>query len=202
MILHGLKHSIKIIHTEFIYYNCPNCNKLYLLELIVFQNYISFLFLPLFPTYKVVDVRCGNCNVTTPLKNMPESIKLHFKNIKGTIKTSKWMFSGSILIIILFLFTYVFGTKYHESQVKKMLNIKKGNIYGFRVSNDIYLIYRFDKITKDTFYYKEIDTFFNSKSDLKEFPKYIELKYRDTLMNMSTKEYIKKIENNDIFEIN
>jgi transcription elongation factor Elf1 len=90
---------------------CPNCKAENATQVAVLGTYKHLLHIPFFSGGKHGTSICKNCNHTFELKNMPNSIKLAYYELKETTKTPMWHYSGIIaikLLVIIKIFSRYF----------------------------------------------------------------------------------------------
>lgn len=104
--LHGLEVSEFIVHKEGVFAACEKCKKLNQVEVHVGANYLKILFIPFIPLNFFEAFYCKNCKEIKTLKQVSESTKLEYKNIKRNIKKPLWMFSGFFVLIAVIIVSY------------------------------------------------------------------------------------------------
>ena len=82
---------------------CPKCNTINSTQISILGIYKHLLQIPFLSSKKSGKSICYNCNQEYGLKNMPNSIKLAYFELKETTKTPIWFFTGLIVIKTLVL---------------------------------------------------------------------------------------------------
>jgi hypothetical protein len=129
---------------------CPKCKTENELHFSIYRKYTHITLIPLFPVGKSVFIRCGHCEERFNYEDLSENGQLKLRNEK--LDHSIWMFSGSIILALFFIFTI---NKYLDKKNETSLLIKnpiEGDIYNLKLSNGYYSNMRIDKITKDSIY--------------------------------------------------
>jgi DNA-directed RNA polymerase subunit RPC12/RpoP len=75
---------------------CPNCNSKNSTKVAVIGAYKHLIHIPFFSGKKSGTSICLNCNKEYHLKNMPNSIKLAYYELKETAKNPVWFYAGLI----------------------------------------------------------------------------------------------------------
>ena len=82
---------------------CPICNKKNTTKVSIIGTYKHLFHIPFLSGGKSGKSVCENCNHSYNLKNMPNSIKLAYFELKETTKTPVWFYAGLIGIKTLVL---------------------------------------------------------------------------------------------------
>lgn len=82
---------------------CPKCNKANTTKVSVIGIYKHLFHIPFLSSGKIGTSICENCKHTYELKDMPNSIKLAYYELKETVKTPIWFYAGLIGIKTLVL---------------------------------------------------------------------------------------------------
>lgn len=77
---------------------CPNCTHKNTTKVFIIGNYKHLLSVPFFSSGKHGVSICTNCNHTFHSKEMPDSIKLAYYELKEITKTPIWHYTGVILV--------------------------------------------------------------------------------------------------------
>jgi len=82
---------------------CKKCNTKNTTKVSIIGNYKHLIQIPFISGGKYGKSTCSNCNQIYTLKNMPATIKLAYYELKETVKTPIWFFSGLIVVKVLVL---------------------------------------------------------------------------------------------------
>ena len=82
---------------------CPKCNKVNSTTISILGIYKHLVQIPFVSGGKFGKSSCSNCNEMYQLKNMPALIKLAYFELKETVKTPIWFYTGLIVIKTLVL---------------------------------------------------------------------------------------------------
>ncbi len=82
---------------------CPKCNSKNTTKVSIIGIYKHLLNIPFISGGKSGVSICAHCQETYKLKNMPATIKLAYFELKETVKTPIWFFSGLIVVKVLVL---------------------------------------------------------------------------------------------------
>lgn len=82
---------------------CPNCNKKNSTKVSILGIYKHLVQIPFISGGKYGESICTNCKKSINLKDMPANIKLAYFELKETVKTPIWFYSGLIMIKTLVL---------------------------------------------------------------------------------------------------
>jgi len=82
---------------------CPKCNSTNSTKISVIGIYKHVIHIPFISSGKSGESNCTKCNETFKLHTMPNSIKLAYYELKETVKTPIWFYSGLIGIKTLIL---------------------------------------------------------------------------------------------------
>ena len=82
---------------------CPSCGTQGSLILSVFRKHAHVFWIPLFPIGKKGMSQCQHCKNLLEPKEMPETIKREYDNLKNKVKGPIWQFIGLVLIVLLFI---------------------------------------------------------------------------------------------------
>jgi hypothetical protein len=157
--------------------NCVSCNNTFTLSVYVFYRYVHVFWIPLFPIGKVVKSHCSSCGFTLTKKEMPESQRMAFSNMKKKNRIPVWMFSGLLIIGGLVSWSFI-DKAIQKSNTKDMIqNPVKGDIYSIKLSSGSYTAYKVDNVSGDTVFLVVNEYMTEDPAGLSEL-KYME--YNDT----------------------
>lgn len=95
------KKSLKSIQLAHIY--CPNCSKTNSTNISVIGTYKHVLHIPFLAGKKAALSTCNSCKKSLDYKNMSDSIKLSYHELKDMTKTPLWFYTGIIGIKVIVL---------------------------------------------------------------------------------------------------
>jgi uncharacterized Zn-finger protein len=82
---------------------CPTCNTKNSTKVSIIGVYKHLIQIPFLSGGKYGQSKCSSCNQLFELQTMPDSIKLAYFELKETIKTPIWFYSGLIIVKTLVL---------------------------------------------------------------------------------------------------
>ena len=156
MIIYGAKavHLKTVKSTNGI---CPNCNTKRELSISIFRKHAHVFWMPLFPLWKKGISECNHCKKVMKFKEMPESVKLEYQNLKANTKGPIWQFSGLALILVLTYGLTVMSKLGSESYQKKKLELfnspMKGDIYEYVIKTGKYTTIKIVEVSIDSIYF-------------------------------------------------
>ncbi|MDW3192440.1 MAG: hypothetical protein R8G66_08745 [Cytophagales bacterium] len=109
-------------------YECPDCHHRNSV-LAVFASYVHIFWIPLFPYKKRAQIICMNCDRADEDKYMESEIKQKVRQLKKSVKTPWWMFSGAGIVIILITFSVVSGFLDGQEQAAMASSPEIGDVY-------------------------------------------------------------------------
>lgn len=77
---------------------CPKCITKNSTKVFIIGVYKHLVQIPFLSGGKYGESTCSNCNQVYTLKNMPAAIKLAYYELKETVKTPIWFYSGLIVV--------------------------------------------------------------------------------------------------------
>ena len=111
--------------------SCVNCEHQSSV-VVVYQRYFDLFWIPTFPIGKKIVLTCPNCDHVVKEKNFPEDFKRSSAQLKSSVPTPKYMFSG--LAIILAFISYVALGSYIDDQMES-------DYFNNPQVDDVYAIY-------------------------------------------------------------
>jgi len=106
MIIYGTKAAKLIV--EPISDVCPNCGVKHTMDMHIFQRYKHIMLLPLFPTRKTGASQCNHCLQVLRRKDMPESIRQTYIEVKKQATMPVWTWAG-VALVLMFLILSAFS---------------------------------------------------------------------------------------------
>ena len=151
MIVYGRRATA--LTTQQLFEPCPNCKATNSLHITVYQRYAHVFWIPMFPIGKTGVSVCGSCNQVLKLKEMPPELRLAYDNIKAQTKTPIWHFAGTGLLIAGIIALSIHSKNKTEQVDKMVLNPKAGDIFEIKVKDNVYTLYKVQKVEKDTVFF-------------------------------------------------
>jgi hypothetical protein len=176
---------------------CPNCESMSTLSFSIFKKYVYVTLIPLFPVGKTVNIHCNHCDHYFDYEDLPEDIQEKLRNEK--LKSSVWMFSGSIVIALYLI--YSFSNYWQEKDETSLLinTPAQGDVYNLKFSNGYYSTMKIDKITKDSVYTTHNDYNAYLPYEVDDLDK--AENYSDRKVNYSRKSLLELYKNDEIIKI-
>ncbi len=102
MYLAGKKYSVLKSETskEIV---CPKCKTNNSTKVLIIGIYKHLIQIPFLSGGKIGESICNHCNETYKINNMPVNIKLAYYELKETVKTPIWFYTGLIVVKTLVL---------------------------------------------------------------------------------------------------
>ncbi|HEX9253001.1 MAG TPA: zinc-ribbon domain-containing protein [Ignavibacteriaceae bacterium] len=166
---------------------CPNCKSENTSKIKVAVNYFNLFWIPVFPFNKKVKVDCSACNFQTDLDGMPEEFKDKIDKLKNSIKTPKWLFTGTLLIILAAMF-FTFES-IRKAGIEKLINAPMaGDVYEIKTQDNYYSLLAIVKVSGDSVFVCFHNYQYENRAGLTElhktndFNKQAYLYYKDELI--------------------
>lgn len=150
MIIYGtkLKHLAHVVVDE----RCYSCGKRYSVNLSLFQQYFHVFWIPFFPIRKRCNSACGHCKHVMEHKEASKNYSVSYENLKKTQKPLYWMFTGSILFIVLLSIGFYNYKRNERINLQYLSKPKAGDVYEIRTGTFEYSVYKVKSISNDTVY--------------------------------------------------
>jgi len=141
--------------------DCPNCGNNTNIIYKVFSKYITVFWIPFFPLNRITTLtECTTCKKTYEYLNfLPSDIKIKLKhqNQKYPFRAPLWMYTGTFLFILLFLYSFYDIKKEEKNTSLYIKDPKVGDVYSIKISDIYFTSARVDKINKDSIYFTNND---------------------------------------------
>jgi len=147
MIVYGTRATL--LKTEPAAERCLSCNS-HTLYFSVFSRYAHVFWIPFFPIGKTAVSVCSNCKQTLKLKDMPQSYKLEYDNIKGRFRIPVWQFAGLALLIIGIAFGVYTDRKTTERINKYVASPQVNDVVELRLKAEEFTTIKIRKVAGDT----------------------------------------------------
>jgi hypothetical protein len=149
MIVYGTKANL--LGKETVAEKCPGCGRINSVEIQVYQKYAHVFWIPFFPLGKTGVSQCQHCKQALKLKEMPDTLKNAWYNLKQQTKTPLWMFSGIALLVLLITVIVISGKQKDARNAKLILAPVEGDIFEAKQGSN-YTLYKVDGVVGDTVY--------------------------------------------------
>lgn len=127
MVIYGWS-SKKLKQAPFSGKSCSNCENESTL-IIVSASYAHVFWIPIFPFKKSLHIVCPNCKHEEKAKDASEEVKGITKQLKASVKTPWYLFSGLILIALIIGFFTVQGALEQNRYESYLENPKVDDVY-------------------------------------------------------------------------
>lgn len=140
-------------HLDF--YACPQCKKHGTTGLIVCQDYLTFLFIPIVPAGKSGRIRCSACKyekeqVLFSAEELTE-FKINRKKTKTPVWTATGLFAIAIfMVIILYIGFSGSGRRGLTPLEKRICFPEKGDLFQVRWEDRDYSWFKIDSVDQDS----------------------------------------------------
>ena len=199
MIIYGSK--AKELAKEFIPDKCLHCGTQNSIDLHVFQKYAHIFWIPFFPLSKTGVSQCDHCKQVLKLKEMPESLRTTYENLKARTKTPVWMFSGIALIALLITVGVISDKNRDEKNSKIILAPQAGDIFEIKTGARQYTLYKVEKVSGDSVFIRANNYETNKASGINELKQKGNDAYSEDIYGFSKTELIQMLEKGEIINI-
>lgn len=173
---------------------CPSCSTKGSLSISIYRKHFHIFWIPTFPIGKKGVSECSHCKKVMTMKEMPDSIKLEYQNLKAQTKGPIWQFSGLALIFILVLgITFISKTgseKYNKTKQEYLAYPMQGDVYEYVIKTGKYTTLKIVNVSNDNITFSPNKLESNSIIRLYKINK--EQNYSDKVYSV-TKEELKKM---------
>ena len=177
--------------------HCKNDNTVYIN---IYRRHFHIFWIPVFPFTKGGSSYCTHCKEVLKPKEMPEKLKIQYKNIKGDAKGPLWQFSGLMLIACLIAFGIYSSGKNKENTKLFLLDPVVGDIYEYKADNGSYSTMKLKRITSDSLFLSLNNYEIDKRSRIYKIDK--TENYPETTFGYSKREISLMEKNGIILEIN
>lgn len=184
---------------------CPECNSENSLQLIINQSYFHLFWIPLFPTTKEASVECSLCSWQSKVSDAPVEIKQNYELVKHNFSAARYLFSGSVIAILLIVFFVFRGMEKNKLKDEYVSEPMPGDIYEIVTDINEYSLCKVVEVTNDSVYIIFNDYYTDNKSGLSELHKdeyYDSVAYgftRIEIINRNKDGYILSVERTGAF---
>ena len=150
ILLIGTRSTLRL--TENISDKCPHCDAKGSLSVNVFQRYACCFWIPVFPDRKFWLAVCGNCSQTFKPEQVPITLMTTCEKIKSKATTPIWNFTGVFLAILGVVAAFVYSNQNDKKIVEYLKSPKTGDVLQMALKDDVYTLYKVQRISKDSVY--------------------------------------------------
>jgi hypothetical protein len=130
--------------------NCLNCNQKDTVHITIYQKYLGVLQIPIVPLIKSTRSKCSHCKEQFEEEDMPYAYGKYIDDMKSSVKTPVWMFSGLGLIILLGGLYWYLEKKKQDNTREYIEHPKAGDIYKIKTKEGKYTIAEVDLVYHDS----------------------------------------------------
>lgn len=150
MIIYGSR-NIELAK-EHILDKCPHCGTSNSIDMHVFQKYAHVFWIPFFPMGKTGVSQCDHCKQILKVKEMPDSLRQSYENLKTSSKTPVWTFAGIALVVGLITLGIISDKKNDEKNAQLITAPQTGDIFEIKIKERQYTVYKVKEVSKDSVY--------------------------------------------------
>lgn len=182
MIVYGTR--AKLIRSEYVAGQCPNCGTNNSIYMSVFQRYAHIFWIPFFPVGKTGVSVCAHCKQTLNSKIMPADPRFSYDNLAMQSQTPIWSYSGLGIVALI-----VMGVTANQKHTSKKINEyvmapKAGDVLHVKLKDTVFTLFKISRVEKDSVYILMANYQSDQEEDLDE----IAGKGYDTVENAVSKE--------------
>lgn len=109
---------------------CVNCGEKHA-QIAIFSYYVHIFWIPLFPYKKSAQIVCSNCKHATEDGDLPRDSEMrkNLKQLKGAVSTPKYMFAGSILLLLAVAYFTFLGISSSQQESSYIEDPQIGDVY-------------------------------------------------------------------------
>jgi len=150
---------------------CQHCKTDNSLFINIYRRHAHVFWIPVFPLGKSGRSYCSHCKEVLSPKQMPENLKMEYKNIKGNAKGPLWQFGGLGVLACLIAFVIYSGGKDKENTQLYLNAPVIGDVYEYKVDNGNYSTMKIRRVTEDSLFLSLNDYEINQISRLYKIEK-------------------------------
>lgn len=146
--------------------SCDHCGEKNM-HLSIYSKYAHIFWVPLFPFKKIALMHCGHCQKATEEKELTLEKKTAIANLKASINTPVYMFSGLALIVI-FIGFLAYQSNARKNEINSLLTDPAiGDVYTLKdheeVSEFKYYLWKVVDVVEDSVYISTNSFSYNMK---------------------------------------
>jgi hypothetical protein len=151
MIVYGTRATL--LKSEYFFEPCPNCKATNSVQISIFGRYAHIFWIPFFPIGKKGVSVCSNCKQVLKDKDMPDSLKLSYDNLKAHTKTPVWNFSGLGIVALVAIGLTISENHKNDKIGRYLAAPKKGDVFQLKFNDTVYTLYQVAKVDPDTVFF-------------------------------------------------
>ena len=148
MIIYGT--GKKKLLSETVMEKCPNCGNQFCIDVIIYQKWFHVFWIPIVPNGKTGVSQCSKCNQVLTPYHMAPNIKVTYDHLLKQAKAPIWTYSGIALIFVLIAFFTINDFMNDAKNKKLVLEPQKGDILEVKTGDNLYTLYKVDKVEGDS----------------------------------------------------
>ncbi|RFZ94307.1 hypothetical protein D0C36_01765 [Mucilaginibacter conchicola] len=148
MIIYGTR--AKAIKHEFVTEPCPNCNTPNSIQISVWQKWAHIFWIPFFPIGKTGSSVCAHCRQVLDYRNMPQSLKIAYDNVKADAKLPLWTFSGFGVVAAIVVAIVISDKQTHKRVTGMIPALQKNDLLQIKLKNSAYTLAKVSRVKGDT----------------------------------------------------
>ncbi len=199
MIIYGRK--AKQLAKESLFDKCPNCSTQNSVDIYVFQKYGHLFWIPFFPMGKTGVSQCNHCKQALSLKQMPDTLRNTYENIKGQTKTPPWMFSGLALVAGLIIIGVINERNKDDRNQALIQSPQSGDIFEVKTGANQYTLYKVEVVKPDSVYLRMSNYETNRSTGLDDIKKKGPDAYSEDLFGYSNDDLKEMLNRGEILDI-
>ncbi|HEX7846643.1 MAG TPA: zinc-ribbon domain-containing protein [Chitinophagaceae bacterium] len=199
MLIYGSK--AKELDNQSIFDKCPNCGNQNCVDIHVVQKYAHVFWIPFFPIGKTGISNCNHCKQVLKLKEMPESFRNAYNNLKKQAKAPVWMFAGLGLVAVLVTIGIISDQQNDAKNRKLIQSPQSGDVFEIKTEDKQYSLFKVGNVNQDTVYIRAHQYETNKFSGLAELKKKGESGYSEVIIPFTKDELKQMLEKGEIIDI-
>jgi len=164
MIVYGTRATL--LKSEYLFEPCPNCKATNSVQISIFGRYAHIFWIPFFPIGKKGVSVCSNCKQVLKDKDMPDTLKLSYDNLKTHAKTPIWNFSGLAIVALVAIGLTISENHKNDKIGRYLAAPKKGDIFELKLADTVFTLYKVQKADADTIYFSPAKYQTNLETDV------------------------------------
>jgi len=199
MIIYGT--SKKKLLSETVMEKCQNCGNQFCVDVIIYQKWFHVFWVPILPNGKTGVSQCGKCNQVLAPNQMSPNIKMTYNHLLKQAKAPIWTYSGIVLIVVLIAFFTINDFMNDAKNKKFALAPQKGDIFKVKTRDDLYTLYKVEKVEGDSVFILINKYETNKSTGLNDLKRKGEEAYSPVIFSFSRKELKEMYDKDEIFDI-
>ena len=179
---------------------CPSCGTQGSLTINIFRKHAHIFWIPLFPFGKKGVSQCEHCNNILEMKEMPDSLKREFENLKNETKGLIWQFTGLGIIAILIVWGNYVNGEDKKTELEYLKSPQIGDVYEYKIETGSYSTLKVVSVKNDSIFVSP------NEYEISKMSKMYKIDKSENYSNLSYGVSINKIkemyDSGEIFDIN